>query len=453
MTEYLPATSVGLSRRRFIGTMGGGLAGAVLLGATGCRGGLGGGTDTGGGENSGKGVSLTATWWGEGKRSERLVEAITLFEQDNPDVTVRGEYSGFNGYFDKLATRVAGGNPPNIFQLHAVSLGDYISRGVVRELDDLLADPLGLDGLPENVAESCRYDGAFMVVPLGLATAPAIVMNPAALEKAGVEAPGAEWSMEDFIALVGEIAKGTGGELFGTTEMGGAFPAFECFIRSKEAGANLFTADGGLGFDEDDVLEWYGIWAELRANRFAPPMEVSAASNGFANNEMVRGLAAMTMAPSSKGIEGYQNLMEESLQMTQFPRRKVGGTLLTPIEWFALSARMDDEAAEAAARLCNFVLTDPESLSLTQLMRGVPLFDEGREHLRTELDTPVAEQIFANFETVQSTEPWARVPYPSGTGAEFTAALGQQNEEIGFGEVTVEEGAARFFEEAQGLVG
>lgn len=295
-------------------------------------------------------------------------------------------------------------------------MGDYVSRGVVRELDDLLADPLGLDTLPDYVKDSCTFDGSFMLVPLGLATAPAMVVNTAVLERLGVDLPPADWTFEDFGALVRAV-NAADSEMFGSVDASAKFVAFEHFVRSREQGANLFTPDGEIAFTVDDATEWFATWEELRADGAVPPMETTSAAQGFEADPMVTGLAAMTMAASSKGIEGHQRLVEDQLALFQFPTRNVEASLLAPVEWFALSADLSDEEARVAAEMCHFILTDTEAMSTVELHHGVPLFEEGREFLRAEIDTPVVQQIFDNVDEVAATDPWAECLTRQGWGA------------------------------------
>lgn len=437
-----------LSRRRFLGALGTGAATAAGLSA--CR-----GTPSNGGNGgaSGGGTTLTATWWGEQSRIERFAQAMEMFAEASTDnVTITPEYMSFDGYFDRLATRVAGGDTPSLFQLHSASLGEYVGRGVVRELDDLV-EVLGMADLPENVLDACRVDGRLMLVPLGLATQPTIVVDMTQLAELGVEAPPVDWTLDDLDAIVREIAAASDGEVYGITDLGGNELGLENYIRSAGNEANMFTADGALGFERDTVVEWLTRWADLREAGAVPPMDVSAeATGGFDNNLLVRGRAAMTLGPSSKGIEAFQNLVEGELQLYQFPRRDVAATVLTPIEWFAMSADLSDEQAQTAAELCHYLLAAPEALSLTQLQSGVPLFEEGREQLRSELDTPAATQIFANYDQVSENALWARNPYPPGTGLEYVALLGTINEQVGFGELDVEAAATQFYDGAQAMV-
>ena len=67
---------------------------------------------------------------------------IELYEELNPHIKIVPEYSGFDGYFDKLTTQFAAGNAPDIIQ-YGGNLEDYVRQGVVLELDPIYRQRAG----------------------------------------------------------------------------------------------------------------------------------------------------------------------------------------------------------------------------------------------------------------------------------------------------------------------
>lgn len=436
-------TSRSLSRRGFLGAAAGG-----MLAVAGCRGLSGGSANSGGG-----GKSLSLTWWSEGKRAQRTLDVAHLFEKTDKGVHINGQFSNFNGYYDKLATRVAGGDAPDIFQVHITMMADYAKRGAVRSLEDLVPDPLRLADLPDYVLESCKYKGKLCFVPLGLATQPSLVYSRTKLDKLDIAPPRADWTLDDFTRFASAVAKASGGKVYGTAEMGGSAPAFEAFVRSK--GTELFTTDGKLAFGQDVLDEWYGLWDELRKRKAAVPMKISAGVQGFANDPLTTGQSALTVAASSKGIEGYENIVKDKLASVPFPRHRKGGpvgTLVTPIEWWALSAKMPKDKAELAARFANFAITDQKAVSVWAADHGVPLFADLRKKAYPDADA-TTKQIYDDFETVERTHPKPRTIYPPGAGELLQNVLTEQNQNVGFGKATVSKAVRTFFSEAERILG
>src|SRR6266536_5766825 len=113
-----------LSRRGFLGIAGAGVASAALAGC----GFAPSSSDSGAGGNS-----LTFRWWGGNARNDAYQKAVKIFTQKT-GITVTTQYSGYDGYFDKLNTEFAGGNPPDLFQMDTALVSTYAGRGVLTDL-------------------------------------------------------------------------------------------------------------------------------------------------------------------------------------------------------------------------------------------------------------------------------------------------------------------------------
>ncbi|MOA32918.1 putative ABC transporter substrate-binding protein YesO [compost metagenome] len=79
-------------------------------------------------------VKLRIYWWGSQNRHDATQKAMELYTQLNPHVTFEPEYSGWDGYFNKMATMTAAKNMPDIVQMDSFYLEDYAKRGTLAEL-------------------------------------------------------------------------------------------------------------------------------------------------------------------------------------------------------------------------------------------------------------------------------------------------------------------------------
>ncbi len=66
---------------------------------------------------AGENIELRFAWWGGNDRHEATLAAIKLFEAQNPGVTVKGEYMGWDGYLERLTTQIGSGSEPDIMQI------------------------------------------------------------------------------------------------------------------------------------------------------------------------------------------------------------------------------------------------------------------------------------------------------------------------------------------------
>ena len=88
-----------------------------------------------------KPVTIRLAWWGGETRHKATVAAAEAFMKKYPNITVKTEYSGFEGYYDKLVTQLAAGTGPDMFQFMISWFGDF------QKSPEMFADLPKLPGL------------------------------------------------------------------------------------------------------------------------------------------------------------------------------------------------------------------------------------------------------------------------------------------------------------------
>src|SRR5687768_1876423 len=148
------------TRRRLLAAV---LAVPLLLGAAAC-----GGDDEGGSADPNKAVELSFFWWGAEKRAELTDKALALYTQKHPNVTFKKTWQANQGYFDKLATLTAGGNPPDIFQIDDNYIAEYAGRNVTLDFTPYAGDGrLDLSKFPPGLRDYGKVDGKLAGVAFG----------------------------------------------------------------------------------------------------------------------------------------------------------------------------------------------------------------------------------------------------------------------------------------------
>ena len=433
-----------LARRSFLGLAGGAVAGAVGVGAVGCRGLV---PHTG----SGNAKDLSASWWAEGTLNELHVKVLKQYEASHDGVTVQAQYQPLDGYDDKLSTELAGGNAPDIFQLRRQTFSEYISRGAVRQLDDLVPGTLPFDRLPKALQAAAQYKGHWYAIPLGLATAPAVIGDKVVLRDLGIEAPKADWTLADFEKVLRTVHKKSGGRYYGSTDMSGNEVAISAFLAGSKK--LIFNDDGQPGFSRDDLTQWWGMWDRFRKEGLVPPMKVTAAGKGFTTDPLVKGKSAVTLTASSKGINGLQPLVKHELELFSFPRRSENGVTATsvgPIEWFALSSKLDAVKAKQAADLAMFFVDNPKAIMTLNLAHGVPLFKQRRRQTY-DRQSKINKLLYDNVQQINDLGPAPVAAYPPGA-SELLAEMSNQNQLFAFGKVPLDKAVDEVFAAADRLL-
>jgi multiple sugar transport system substrate-binding protein len=432
-------TRTPLSRRTFLQL---GAAAAGVAAVSSCSRGLGGSSSSGGGSNS----ALDVMFWGEGDQNKKLIAALDLYQKGSGAAKVNPQYSGFSGYYDKLATRVAGGNPPDVFQIHLPYLMEYIKRGAVQPLDQYKGD-LGLDSMPDYVATTTKADGKYYFALLGAATQPATIVNTTKLKGLGLAAPSPDWTIDQFKATMTEVWGKSGHKLAGTADLGGSPIALESFMRGR--GKALFGDGGALGFDQDDMAAWLQLWQDLRSNGAAVPMAVTAAANGFQNDPVTIGKAAYSGTATSRGLPSMQSLTKDTLGLGTFPSGGAGsqpGTNIIPAGWFAISPKSKN--IEGAVSMLKYLTSKPEAAAAMGLARGVPIPNDIRGTIAKSA-TGLNKLVLENYALIESKGPAALQMYPPGASKLLQTSLPNVNQIVGFGKSTVAQAVTKFFTDAQ----
>jgi multiple sugar transport system substrate-binding protein len=186
------------SKRRTI-VAAGVVAAATALAA--CGGGGGGGSDGP--------VSLTMTVWGGDLDQKTYTERLELAEKKFPDIDIKLELVA-DAYDQKLQTRVAGGNAPDIIQL-AESVNVYASKGQLVDLAPAFAEA-GIDvneEFGESTASIFQSDGKLWAAP-DRSGAMVLYYNKDHFDEAGLDYPTEDWTWEDFRDAARELTKRDG---------------------------------------------------------------------------------------------------------------------------------------------------------------------------------------------------------------------------------------------------
>lgn len=142
-----------------------------------------------------------ATFSASGAQEETLTKMIAVFEEKNPDIKVDVQLTGYNDYFTKLATQIAGGNPPDVFEMNMENFLAYMLRGATADLTDLRIEA---SNYSEATLSAVSSDGALYAVPMSFSTC-VLFYNQALFDQAGIGYPASDWTLDDIQAAAEAI--------------------------------------------------------------------------------------------------------------------------------------------------------------------------------------------------------------------------------------------------------
>lgn len=384
---------------------------------------------------------LRCFWWGNPDRDRRTRALLDAYSKGN-NIQIAAESLGWGDYWTKLATQVAGGNPPDLIQMDYRYLFEYARRDTLLALDRLLPLP----DFSANDRNGGKVDGKLYGVSLG-SNSKAVVYDTDMLRKVGATLA-ADWTWEDFARIAAELSKLNPGKVWGASDNSRWEQGFEQWLNSR--GKALYTPEGRVGFTVDDAASWFDHWDKLRKAGTVPPADVSASSNGKIEDfELTRGLAAMSFANSNQ-LVAFQNLNRSPLAIGTFPRHRGGtsGHYVKPAMMMSVSSR--SRAPEEAAKLINHMVSDPEGVKILGIERGVPCSAAARAVLLPEADALGRRQIEYVALITRSAIPLPPPP-PKGAG-EIENLLRRVADSVAFGRASVRDGAAQFHNESVSIL-
>jgi multiple sugar transport system substrate-binding protein len=383
--------------------------------------------------------SLRLIFWGGQARADRTYGVTDLYTAAK-GTQMEAEFLAWNDYWPKLATQTAGGNAPDIIQMDYRYIVEYAKRNAIAPLDEFVGGALNLADFDADQLEGGKVDGKLYGISLG-ANSVAMLVNTAAFEEVGVAVPTNAWTYDDLMTI---------GEAFKTANIRGGMkaimdgsysePMLDNWLRQR--GKALYTADGKLGYDEADAVEWYTMWAKLRAAGVCVSAEDQALDTGPLETTMlVLGKAAL-LPSNSNQLVGFQAIMQDKLDMVGYPRieaGKGGGHYRKPSMFFSIAGSSAKQ--EAAAEFLNFFISDPEAAKILGVERGIPCSAATRDVVAPTLDeqSQIALNFVANLGDLLGPLP----PSPPAAAGEIDASLIRTlGQEVGFGAKTPEQAGA-----------
>lgn len=414
-------------------------AAVVMVGLAGCGG------DNGSSTGNDGPVTIRFSWWGSNERTERMQQAIDLFEQANPDIKVEGDFAEWSGYWDKLATGVAGGDESDVFMQEDRYLGDYARRAV---LADLGAMGVKADGIDAQLLSSGNIDGKQYGIPTG-SNVLSMVANPALFEEAGVAMPDDNtWTWEDYERISEEISANTPDGVYGATDYSYNEVGFQIYARQH--GQSLFAADGSLGYDDALLKEWFERSLRLQEAGGQPPADESVGLD-LLDSPIAKRQAAMSLTWSSQvgalsDAAGDDMVLLKIPGETEFDRT---GMYFKPGMYLSASAK--SEHPEAAAKLIDFFVTSPDVGKIFGSELGLPGSAAVRDAIMpgmSDRELTAAEFVVGLANHIEDAPP----ALPNGAG-DIEGIMQRINSEVLFGQKTPAEAAAEFRTEAEAAIG
>lgn len=251
-------------------------------------------TQAAGTESTGEPVTLKITWWGGQGRHDYTQKMLDAYTASHPNVTFEAMPSGWDGYFDKLATQAASGSMPDIVQMDYLYITTYAKNNSLADLQQFVDDgTIDTSKIDQNLLNTGNINGKLNGMVLSSSYL-SVGYNPEVLADAGVTEPDSSWTWDDFIQTAETVKEKTG--KYGMA--GGPVDDTNLFnYWVRQHGESLFSEDKkAIGYADDKLCsDFIQMWADLMAKGAAPnPDEYAAIQTlGEEGRPVVTGEGAM----------------------------------------------------------------------------------------------------------------------------------------------------------------
>ncbi|MGK3954187.1 ABC transporter substrate-binding protein [Microbacterium sp. I2] len=385
-------------------------------------------------------IELHIAWWGNDERSAIMAEAIDLFEEEYPNITVVEEPVGApDDLFNRLATDFASGTAPDVFALGGAKPQEYGAAGALLDLSTV-SEQLPTDNYPDFTLTNAIVDDTLYGLPTG-GNAIGVLVNPAIFEQAGVELPDSSWTWEDFVEIADEISANAGDGIVGLDlriqDILGTYVA-----QYVETG--IYDWDGELAVDSETIQSWYEMEEELVAGGGLPDPSVIVEHWNVTPDLTLfgTGKAAMSFAYSNQIATYAAGAGGEVEILTPPTSTDLSGVAVLPSQFWAIAS--GTEHPEAAALLVDWLLNQPEAAEIILANRGLP-FNPDTLAVVEPLLAPADAQAAEYLQTVLDV---GVVAPPQPAGGAILNELSQRIEsDILFGNTSVADGAQQWVDE------
>ncbi|WP_059051966.1 ABC transporter substrate-binding protein [Paenibacillus senegalimassiliensis] len=317
------------------------------------------------GGGNGEEVTLTIAWWGSQARHDATLQAIEQYKVLNPHVNFQTQFSGWDGYYDKLAVQYSAKKAPDIIQMDAAYLNDYAGRDLLADLKDVNSEYI-----EATVLDGGKVQGVQYAMPLGVA-ALGMVYDKTVVDKLDLQAPEIGWTWDDYFAF-GEAAKAKLGEdKYVYVDQSGDLVDYTAYQYSMGKGY-IFDDSGNLAIDKDTWIGFMTKMGEMRDKGILTPADITTTDKELdpqLDNVIIGNAVARHLF--SNQIGSIEALKPNTYAYASMPYGTESGGWLKPGMFWSVNAQSTNQAE--AVKFIDWFVNDQEAGQTLGLTRGTPI--------------------------------------------------------------------------------
>jgi len=341
--------------------------------------------------NSEEHVTLRFAWWGAENRHEALLKAIEVYEKKYPNVTIEAEYSGFDGYYQKLVTQFTGGTAPDLTPLSVDWIDNLAIKGnLVYDLNTL-KDNLNLDAFDSTFLNKyTQFEGKLVGLPMGV-NGMVLTYSKPFFEKFGIS-ESTTWDWNSIHEIGTQIhAKDPESYLLAQLDVRDFLQPYV----AQRTGGQWINEDKTLGFDEAALTKAFDYYKKILDDGVLQPLAESSLYTDITQNvAWQQGKIGASLALAST-ITKLKSFVPD-IDVATYPiptDAKATGVLVNPSNPLAINKQ--SAHPEEAAKFASWLLTDPEAAVILKDVYSVPPVEQNSELLADQglIDATVVKAV------------------------------------------------------------
>lgn len=322
-------------------------------------------------------VTISLNWWGSNVRAANTEKVVKQFEQEHPNIHVELQNADWSGYWDKLATSVAGGNTPDVIQMDQSYLSSYASQGVLLDLaqvgDDI--DTSNIANMEAGQMDGTQYGIPYMIGNYGM------VVNNDLLERIGVTLPDTDnWTWDEYVAFGKEVSEKSHGDVTIGTPLAAILQ-----IWANQHGTTVYK-DGKFAMEEKALTEFFQLTADMVANgsagtadRWTENSTATLDQSDIGTGKQATGFYSASQLSALSTALGTENVSLEPIPSNVDGKWDTYGYSPT----WTISAK--SEHPKQAAMLIDYLVNSEYSAEVQGVERGIPSNGKIRESMRNKV--------------------------------------------------------------------
>ncbi|MCD7811817.1 MAG: ABC transporter substrate-binding protein [Ruminococcus sp.] len=325
--------------------------------------------------------TLRFSWWGGDDRHEATLEAIELWNELHPEITIVAEYGGWDGWTEKVSAQISGNTAPDVMQINYDWLINFSKDGL-GFYDLYTLDNLDLSGYDEETLLFGEVKGHLNAVTVSM-SGRGLFYNSEVYDSIGASYP-ETW--DDLLAL------GATFESYGLypldldIQTGGTAWYLAVVYVQQTTGREFISMDGDLGFTVEDIKAALDFYKSLEDNHVIRTVQTRTDEDGnaalYQSAEFISGKIAGVLEWGS-AIGKYESVLDEGVlesgPLLTDGSGNSGGWMIKPSLLYAISA--DTEYPDEAAEFMDFLLNNEQCAEILGTTRGIPASSYAFNHL------------------------------------------------------------------------